>query len=347
MPRPLKAAPGSQSLERGLDVLEVVEAEGGDIGVREIARRLELSPTIVQRMVTSLARRGYVDRNAETARYRLGYRALALGASSEHGSDYIGTARRELELLARGQSLNGFISVLHGGRAVYLLAVQAEGPVAIKVAPGSEMPLHSTAAGKVLLAAQTDAEARKLLGHGKLAAITPHTITDAAVVIASLAKVRKQGFATVAEENIRGVLSVGAPIRDRSGKMLAALSVAFPKYLDASLSAAGHVRRPLSSKLPQQRVSARRWRQRKRSGRLGRIPTGAKRSVEATCSSRRETHEEVLDFFDRSRESSVFAGDHFRAMTVVLVRTSGCGPFDRCRRRMQKRSAWPDCCRCG
>ncbi len=45
---------------------------------------------------------------------------------------------------------------------------------------------------------------------------------------------RKQGFATVSEENIRGVLSVGAPIRDRSGKMLAALSVAFPKYLDAS-----------------------------------------------------------------------------------------------------------------
>jgi DNA-binding IclR family transcriptional regulator len=234
MPRHAKAAAGSQSLERGLDVLEVVEAEGTDIGVREIARRLDLSPTIVQRMVTSLAKRGYVDKNTETARYRLGYRSLALGAHSEHGSDYIGTARRELERLARDHSLNGFISVLHGGRAVYLLAVQAEGPVAIKVAPGSEMPLHSTAAGKVLLAARSDGEARKLLGHHKLAAITPHTVTDAAAVIAGLAKVRKQGFATVSEENIRGVLSVGAPIRDRSGKMLAALSVAFPKYLDAS-----------------------------------------------------------------------------------------------------------------
>jgi DNA-binding IclR family transcriptional regulator len=236
MPRPPKAAAGSQSLERGLDVLEVVEAEGADIGVREIARRLELSPTIVQRMVTSLAKRGYVDKNAETARYRLGYRSLALGANSEHGSDYIVTARRELERLARGHSLNGFISVLHGGRAVYLLAVQAEAPVAIKVAPGSEMPLHSTAAGKVLLAALRDGEARKLLGNGRMAAITPHTITDPAAVVASLAKVRKQGFATVVEENIRGVLSVGAPIRDRTGKVLAALSVAFPKYLDSGLS---------------------------------------------------------------------------------------------------------------
>jgi DNA-binding IclR family transcriptional regulator len=236
MPRQPKAAAGSQSLERGLDILEVVEAEGSVIGVREIARRLDLSPTIVQRMVTSLAKRGYVDKDAETARYRLGYRALALGANSGAGADYIGTARRELERLARVHSLNGFVSVLHDNRAVYLLAVQAEGPVAIKVAPGSEMPLHSTAAGKVLLASQSDDEARKLLGHGKLAAITPHTVTDPAAVIGGLARVRKQGFATVSEENIRGVLSVGAPIRDRTGRTLAALSVAFPKYLDAGLT---------------------------------------------------------------------------------------------------------------
>ena len=68
MARSPKVAAGSQSLERGLDVLEVVEAEGADIGVREIARRLDLSPTIVQRMVTSLAKRGYVamQRNSIT-----------------------------------------------------------------------------------------------------------------------------------------------------------------------------------------------------------------------------------------------------------------------------------------
>ena len=50
------------------------------------------------------------------------------------------------------------------------------------------------------------------------------------------ASLRRQGFAVVAEENIRGVLSVGAPIRDRNGRVLAALSVAFPKYLEAGLT---------------------------------------------------------------------------------------------------------------
>ena len=195
-PRPPRS--GSQSLERGLDILEAIEAENGDIGVRELARRLELSPTIVQRLITSLAMRGYIEKNTETSRYRLGHRSMILGASGERGVDYAVTARRELDRLAHEHQLNGFISVLRGGRAIYLLAVQADGPVAIRVSLGSEMPLHSTAAGKVLLASLDDADARKLLGHRKLAAITPHTITDPAVLLASLAKVRRQGYATEA-----------------------------------------------------------------------------------------------------------------------------------------------------
>jgi IclR family KDG regulon transcriptional repressor len=231
-----KRASGSQSLERGLDILEMIAAEGGDIGVRELARRSVLSPTIVQRLISSLASRGYIEKNSETARYRLGHRSLALGASGEGAFDYVVAARRELERLAHEHHLNGFVSVLRGGRAIYLLAVQADGPVAIKVSPGSEMPLHSTSAGKVLLADLGDGEARKLLGTRKLSAITPHTVTDPAVLVASLAKVRRQGFAIVNEENIPGVLSVGAPIRDRTGSVVAALSVAFPKYLDAGLT---------------------------------------------------------------------------------------------------------------
>jgi len=192
----------------------------------------------VQRLISSLAWRGYVEKNAETSRYRLGHRSLSLGASSERAFDYAVTARRELEVLARQHQLNGFVSVLRGGRAIYVLAIQADGPVAIKVSPGSEMPLHSTSAGKVLLAALPDSEARKLLGGRKLAAITPHTVTDPAALIASLPRVRRQGYATVNEENIPGVLSVGAPIRDRSGGVVAALSVAFPKYLDSGLTLA-------------------------------------------------------------------------------------------------------------
>ncbi len=236
-PRPTRS--GSQSLERGLDILEMIEAENADIGVRELARRAGLSPTIVQRLVSSLAARGYIEKNPETSRYRLGHRSLMLGASVERGDDFSVTARQELDRLAHEHHLNGFVAVLRGGRAIYLQAVQADGPIAIRVTLGSQMPLHSTAAGKILLASLDDAEARKLVGHRKLAAITPHTITDPAALLASLPKVRRQGYATVVEENIPGVLSVGAPITDRGGIVVAALSTAFPKYLDADRTLQG------------------------------------------------------------------------------------------------------------
>src|ERR1700754_5330503 len=99
-PRPARS--GSQSLERGLDILEMIEAEAGDIGVRELARRLGLSPTIVQRLGTSLAMRGYIEKNTETSRYRLGHRSMILGASGERGVDYLAAARRELGRVGRG-----------------------------------------------------------------------------------------------------------------------------------------------------------------------------------------------------------------------------------------------------
>ncbi|WP_341913804.1 IclR family transcriptional regulator [Ferrovibrio terrae] len=229
-----KPSAGSQSLERGLDILAMIDSEDGGLGVREIARRMTLSPTIVQRLVTSLSNRGYVEKNQDTSRYVLGYKALAMGGNRANAMDYIATAKRELEQLSKQHRLNGFVAALRGFRAIYLLAVQADGPISINVKPGSEMPLHSTGAGKVLLASLAEDDVRKLLSTNKLKAFTPHTITDVDRLVASLAKIRRTDIATVSEENIPGVLSVAAPIRDKAGHVIAALSVAFPKYVDAS-----------------------------------------------------------------------------------------------------------------
>ena len=190
----------------------------------------------MQRLISSLALRGYIEKNSETARYRWAIVRWSSGRAASVPST-MPSPRAASSNGWRTSTISTASSRCCAAVApIYLLAVQADGPVAIKVSPGSEMPLHSTSAGKVLLASLGDGEARKLLGGRKLAAITAHTITDPAVLVASLAKVRRQGFATVNEENIPGVLSVGAPIRDRAGSVVAALSVAFPKYLDAGLT---------------------------------------------------------------------------------------------------------------
>jgi DNA-binding IclR family transcriptional regulator len=223
-----RAAPGSQSLERGLAILELLDAPGPALGVREIARRLDLGPAIVQRLVNTLAARGYVEQAAETRRYRIGPRALGLGAVLLREDALMAGARVELERLAHEHGLNGFLGAVRGGRLTYLLAIQSPGPIAIRNASGSHAPFHSTAMGKAILAALSPDEAARLLGDGPLPPVTPRTVLDRDALRAGLDAAAQRGWASVDGENLSGVVSVGVVVRDASGAAIAALSVAAP-----------------------------------------------------------------------------------------------------------------------
>jgi DNA-binding IclR family transcriptional regulator len=102
---------------------------------------------------------------------------------------------------------------------------------------GEIKPAFSTGlpALRVLLAALDADNARATLGH-KLPRVTERTITDLDKLLRSFNRVRSQGFATVREENLPGVLSVGAPVHDASGAVVAAISVAHARSLDPALS---------------------------------------------------------------------------------------------------------------
>lgn len=226
----------SQSLDRGLDVLELLSAASHDVGVRDVARHLDLSPAIVQRLINTLSGRGYLRRDPETRQYRLGYRAIGLGSGQGRPGDLASLAQSELRHLSQQHGVNAFLGALKQGRAIYLATVQGDGPIAIRVGVGDEMPLHSTAIGKVLLASLDAAAARRAIGKRSLARVTERTITRPDTLLRNLDRVRSQGFATVREENLPGVLSVGAPVHDASGAVLAAMSIAYPRSLDAALS---------------------------------------------------------------------------------------------------------------
>ncbi|WP_088348158.1 MULTISPECIES: IclR family transcriptional regulator [Rhodomicrobium] len=217
----------SQSLERGLMVLELLDASPTALGVREMARRLEISTTIVQRLVNTLTEFHYLEQVAETRRYRIGPRALGLGSSLLRHDKLISSANAELQVLANEHGLSGFLCGVRGASAVYLLAVQSSGPIAITAIPGEAAYLHSTAMGKALLAGMSDEAVNKLLGKEALLKLTPRTIVSLPALIESLQEVRRLGYATSLEENLPGVISIGAPVRNADGEVVAGLSVAF------------------------------------------------------------------------------------------------------------------------
>jgi DNA-binding IclR family transcriptional regulator len=223
---------GSQSLARGLAILERFTRERPELGVRELSRQLGISPTVIHRLVRTLTEHGFLEQNPDTLRYGIGIRAFEIGNGYLCATGLEEAALPVLRALTSEHELNAYLGVLHRGFVSYLVALQSSGPIVIRAAPGSRAHVHSTALGKVLLAAQPDEAAARILGRRPLPVLTPKTRVDPVAVLAEVAAVRRTGYAVSDEENIVGVLAVGASVRDRAGHVVAAISAAAPRYLN-------------------------------------------------------------------------------------------------------------------
>jgi DNA-binding IclR family transcriptional regulator len=216
----------NQSLQRGLAILDLLDRATAPLGIREIARAMQLSPTIVQRLTNSLVAAGYVEQVVETKRYKLGYRAMQLGGSMITEDRLISLAAKELQQLADDHQLNGYLGALRNDRVVYLHSVQSSGPVVVRISVGSHVNPHSTALGKILLAELPVAAVKSLVGKPPYQQFTSRTITQWSALSTELEATRRRGFAISREENINGIVSFGAIIRNANGDPVAALSIA-------------------------------------------------------------------------------------------------------------------------
>lgn len=221
----------NQSLDRGLSILEAFTHATPELGIRELSRVLSLNKSIVHRLARTLVSRGFLEQNPETLRYRLGCRAFEVGHQYLSSTGIQDAAQPLLRGIAMEHHLNAYLGVLSHGYGVYLLALQGDAPVVVRARPGSRAHLHSTAMGKVLLAAQSETFVRQFLEAAPLPALTPATLTRPSDLLAELDQVRRRGYAICNEENIAGVIAVGAAVRDRTGQVVAAISAAAPRYL--------------------------------------------------------------------------------------------------------------------
>ena len=116
-------------------------------------------------------------------------------------------------------------AVLDGDEIVYVLRVPVQKIMSINLGVGSRLPAASTSMGRVLLAHLPEDERERRVAATQLAALTPRTTTDPEKLLRLLAQVRRQGFALVNEELELGLMSLAVPIRDRAGRVVAAVNV--------------------------------------------------------------------------------------------------------------------------
>jgi DNA-binding IclR family transcriptional regulator len=205
-------------------------AEAGDeLGVREIARRLNIASSIAQRYVSTLAEWGFVEQVDDNQKYRIGYRAFQVGQSYVARTRLQEVSLPELRRMAEKEQINAYLGVLRDSSVIYLEALQSKGPIAITSMPGTRGALHSTACGKALLADLSDEEVAAHLGPEPYERKTASTKTTFKQVIQDIRRVRRVGYASSDGENLPSVFAIGVGVRDSSGRVVAAISGALPR----------------------------------------------------------------------------------------------------------------------
>lgn len=220
------AAPaGTQAIARTLNVLESF-LDRRELGITELARRLDLSPSTAHRIVRALVARGYLEQDRDSERYHLGRSTIVLGqAGRRHlGLDQV------LPVLERfgaetGESVN--MGLMDGHHVLVTLRVASPQPLRFDQPVGSRIPVHCSSMGKALLAFEAQ-NGPQDLAKLDFAKVTANSIGSVEELAADLDAVRQRGYSTDDEESILGVSCVGAPVLDGAGRAAAAIAVQAP-----------------------------------------------------------------------------------------------------------------------
>lgn len=214
-----------QSVERALRILLEFEEEGGALRVTDLAARLDVHKSTASRLAATLESYGFLERADGADAFRLGRRVARLGAVANAGRDVVELARPAMDELAAATGETIVLSVPAGAEAVDVAQVDSRFLVGGRRWIGLHSPLHATSDGKVLLAYGA-AE----LPRGRLARLSSRTTTSRPSLERELAEVRRLGWARSLGEYEEGLNGVAAPVRDGSGRCVAALSVSGPAY---------------------------------------------------------------------------------------------------------------------
>ncbi len=232
----MKKPKGDYAIQTVTNALRVLDAfrDAGDYGVTELAKQLGLHKNNVFRLLATLEQHGYIEQSERNERYRLGARSLELGQAFLRSRSLLRQARPALEALSRDTGETAHLGLLRQFEVVFVDGAVHEQLVGTALRIGRRLPLHCTAAGKVLLGASPDgvreAYDRQVVGEAGLEACTPSTIVDPHKLFEHLQGVAVQGFATDVEECARGLSCAAAPVFDSSGQVVAALSVSAPSF---------------------------------------------------------------------------------------------------------------------
>ena len=241
----------SVAVERALAMLEAVAQDSEGLSNADISRKLKIPKSSASYILRTLEKQGYLNRNSETGRYRVGLKVLSLSRGALTGIDVRDVALPIMRRLMQQTNLTCHLAILDGPMAVYIEKVEPEGFIKMDTWVGRRMPVHATSVGKALVAYIPRERLERIVAERGMEKRTPKTITTLPRLLKDLEKVRDQGYAVDDEENNIGARCVGAPVFNQAGTIEASLGLSgtinqvnaqtMPRILEALKDAARHV----------------------------------------------------------------------------------------------------------
>lgn len=212
-----------QSFARGLEVIRSFSATTPQQTLSEVAAQTGLTRAGARRILLTLQTLGYVESDGRL--FRLTPRILDLGFAYLSSLPIWNLAEPVMEDLVEEVRESSSAAVLDGLDIVYVLRVPTHKIMRTSLGVGSRLPACWTSMGRMLLAGLPDDALRERLRHQPVERFTEHTTTDVDALMAHIRQARQQGWCLVNQELEEGLISVAAPLTNRSGQTVAALNI--------------------------------------------------------------------------------------------------------------------------
>lgn len=211
---------------RTFRLLQYIALGGQTTNLSELSRETGINRATVMRLLADLEAAGVIER--AVGGHRPGIKLLKLASTSLNGQDLPGLGRMVIEGLSAQLGLTVYLAIGEGRHVVYLLRQVPRTPLVSNISIGNLVPAHLTTPGRVLLAQYGEEELEALLGNEPLETTTDQSPATIAELLPLLESVRSHGFAWSESGFERGISSCAAPVFDRNGRTIAAISAVGP-----------------------------------------------------------------------------------------------------------------------
>jgi len=217
-----------QSLERALTILNKLSEYPDGLQIVRLSEQVGLSKSTVHRLLATLTNMNYVEKNADTDKYKLGLQTLFLARNFLNSNTLVQTARPLLTKLSKEVNETIHLCIRDQEEVLYVDKIESTQTIRMFSRIGSRAPMYCTAVGKILLSGLDSDTQEDMLSKMVLTSKTPSTITSKESLREEISKVKQQGFALDNIENEKDLRCIAAPIYNHEGTIIASFSISGP-----------------------------------------------------------------------------------------------------------------------